>query len=152
MRSPFQVLVIPYRRTTSGVQFAVLRRSDGDYWQFVAGGGEDDESPLQAARRESREETGIDADEFIQLDSTASVPKIQFSGSDSWPRDLYVIPEHSFAVDATGHEVKLSGEHLEVRWVDYDQAWHMLRWDSNRTAMWELAQRLNNHHRPLIGS
>ena len=54
MRAPFQILVIPFRRTAAGLEFAVLRRSDADYWQFVAGGGEDDETPLQAARREAR--------------------------------------------------------------------------------------------------
>lgn len=29
--------------------------SDADYWEFMAGGGEDDETPLQAAEREVEE-------------------------------------------------------------------------------------------------
>ena len=40
MRAPFQVLVIPYRRDQTGVRFALLKRRDAGYWQFVVGGGE----------------------------------------------------------------------------------------------------------------
>jgi len=43
MRALLQVLVIPFRRTESTLKFAVLKRSDADYWQFVAGGGENGE-------------------------------------------------------------------------------------------------------------
>ncbi len=59
MRAPFQVLVIPFRRTGTVPEFAVLKRSDASYWQFVAGGGENDETPAQAATRETEEEIGI---------------------------------------------------------------------------------------------
>lgn len=52
MRAMFQVLVIPFRETPQGALFAVLKTEDGGYWQFVAGGGEDDDTPLEAARRE----------------------------------------------------------------------------------------------------
>ncbi len=51
MRAPFQVLVIPFRRTPGGTQFAVLRRSDTGWWQFVSGGGEDQETPAQLKTR-----------------------------------------------------------------------------------------------------
>jgi 8-oxo-dGTP pyrophosphatase MutT (NUDIX family) len=74
MRAPFQILVIPFRRTAAGPEFAVLKRSDAPYWQFVAGGGEDDESPGQAAERETKEEIGVAANgRLLQLDSVATV-------------------------------------------------------------------------------
>jgi len=40
MRAPFQVLVIPYRSMASALEFAVLKRSGANDWQFVAGGGD----------------------------------------------------------------------------------------------------------------
>ena len=56
-RAPFQVLVLPFRRTGGGgVEFAVLRRRDLGLWQGVAGGGEDGEAPGQAAVREASED------------------------------------------------------------------------------------------------
>jgi len=80
MRAPFKILVIPFRRTAAGVEFAVLQRRDAECWQFVAGGGEDDESPGQAAERETKEEIGIAAHgRLLQLDSVATVPRNCFS-------------------------------------------------------------------------
>jgi dATP pyrophosphohydrolase len=143
MRAPFQVLVIPFRHTHAGVEFAVLRRSDAGWWQFVAGGGEDDESPVQAARRETKEEIGITADgSLLKLDSMATVPKDCFAAADSWGPDVYVIPEYCFAVEMRDNKLVLSGEHTEVRWVSFEQAWGLLKWDSNRNALWELNERL----------
>ena len=57
-RAMFQVLAIPYWVEMDGtVEYALLRRSqdDGGYWQWVAGGGEADETPLDAASREAFE-------------------------------------------------------------------------------------------------
>ena len=41
MRAPFQILAIPYRYKNGIPYFCVLRRSDSNLWQFIAGGGED---------------------------------------------------------------------------------------------------------------
>jgi dihydroneopterin triphosphate diphosphatase len=143
MRAPFQVLVIPFRHTSGGLQFAVLKRSDAGWWQFVAGGGEDGESALQAAQRETREEIGLAEDgRIIQLDSQAAVPKDAFAASASWGPDIYVVPEYSFAIDTGDHALALSDEHTELCWASYEQAWRLLKWDSNRTALWELNARL----------
>ena len=61
MRAPLQILAIPYRMVDCKPNYCVLRRSDSDYWQFIAGGGEDSEIPLEAARREILEEGGVNA-------------------------------------------------------------------------------------------
>ncbi len=59
-RAKFQVLIIPFRTVGNGVpEFAITKRSDMDVWQFLSGGGEDDEIPLQAAKREANEEGDI---------------------------------------------------------------------------------------------
>ncbi len=144
MRAPFQILVIPFRHTANGTEFAVLRRSDAaECWQFVAGGGEGDESPRQAAERETREEIGIATDQdFVELDSMATVPRDCFAAAGSWGEEVYVVPEHCLAVDVRDRVPTLSREHAALRWVPYDQAFGLLKWDSNRTALWELNERL----------
>lgn len=141
-RAPFNVLVIPYRRAGDSWQFAVLRRADPEMWQFVAGGGEDEEVPFDAASRELREELGINSHGvWISLDSVASVPRSAFPGAD-WPDDVYVIPEYCFAVDVGDNEVRLSSEHYAYEWLGYDDARVLLTWDSNKVALWELCERL----------
>ncbi|MBM4041866.1 MAG: NUDIX pyrophosphatase [Planctomycetes bacterium] len=143
MRMPFQVLVIPFRRTAAGVEYAVLKRSDADWWHFVAGGGEEGESPLDAARRETREEIGITPKgELLPLDSMATIPRHWFAAGAEWPPEVYVVPEYAFAVETGEAELTLSEEHTELRWVPYDEAQALLTWDSNRTALWELNERL----------
>ena len=58
-RAPFQVLIYPYRRIhEDGFEYAVFKRADEGFWQGISGGGEDGESPLEAARREAFEEAG----------------------------------------------------------------------------------------------
>jgi len=143
MRAPFQILVIPFRRKAANLQFAVFKRRDAEYWQFVAGGGEDDETPIQAAQRETEEEIGISG-ELIPLDSMCTVPKNCFGETDLWGEDVFVIPEHCFAIDAENCHISLSEEHTKFWWVLFEQAYTMLKWDSNRNALWELNERLKH--------
>lgn len=59
VRAPFQVLIFPYTRAADGtLRYAVFRRANLGVWQGLAGGGEDGETPAQAARRETAEEAG----------------------------------------------------------------------------------------------
>ncbi len=142
-RAPFQVLVLPYRRTANTFEFAVFSRSDYECWQGVAGGGEDDETPLEAARREAYEEASISRQTgFLPLQATCSVPVHIFAESALWDRNTFVIPQHSFGVDCTGQQISLSHEHTEVQWLCYAEAYERLTYDSNRTALWELNQRV----------
>ena len=94
-RAPFQVLILPYRRRADGeYEFAVFRRADVDAWQGIAGGGEDDETPEQVARREALEEGGIPPDAaYLALDARASIAVTGFRDSHRWGEAVYVIPE-----------------------------------------------------------
>ena len=151
MRAPFQVIVFPYRMTPSGsFEYAIFFRLTlryGDFWQAISGGGEDGETPLQAAVREAHEEGGLSPDtEFIQLDSMATIPAPQAAGM-LWGPEVLVVPEYAFGVDAAGLEIVLSEEHIEYRWVDYETAQQLLRFDSNKNALWELDYRLTNQRK-----
>ena len=143
MRAAFQVLVIPYKLTDLIPYYAVFRRSDAGYWQFAAGGGEGEETITEAALREFREEAGITAGSIIQLDTISSVPK-SFFRSHAGRKDIYVIPEYCFAVKLTDEEIKLSSEHTEYSWERYESAVDMLKYDGNKTALWELDEKIRD--------
>jgi len=144
-RAPFQVIVIPYRiNLTEQLQFLIFKRSDLSVWQWIAGGGEDKENPEQTAQREAFEEAAIPNDaQLIKLDSIASIPVIYFSNHHLWDKNLYVIPEYSFGIEVKNSAIHLSNEHSEYEWLDYAIAQSRLKWDSNKTALWELNQRLS---------
>jgi dATP pyrophosphohydrolase len=141
MRAPLQVLVIPFRWKEGKHQYAILKVNDGGCWQFVAGGAENKETPIQAARRECQEETGLEG-KIFPLDSMTTIPKSQFLDSVKWGEEVYVIPEYTFGLEVLEGEIQLSREHTAYRWVDFDQGCSLLKWDSNRNALWELHQRL----------
>ncbi|MBI5267601.1 MAG: NUDIX pyrophosphatase [candidate division Zixibacteria bacterium] len=145
-RAPIQVIVIPFRQTTNGsYEFAVFHRSDGSMWQFLSGGAEDNESPVETAKREAIEEAGIVPDSrWIALESRAEIPRTVFPNTLHWPQDLVTIPEFSFAVDVSGHELTLSDEHDEVRWLSFNKAVSILTWESNMIALAELRGRLGS--------
>ena len=142
-RATFQVVVFPFRQRGESVEYAVFRRADAGYWQGIAGGGEDDESPLEAAKRETEEEAGIPSTStFYRLDAVSSVPVYHFAPRTEWPKDLYVTTNYSFGVDCGSTEIVLSHEHTEVAWLPFLEAHNILKWDNNRTALWELDQRI----------
>lgn len=143
-RAKFQVLIIPFRITENEIpEFAVTKRFDLDVWQFLSGGGEDGETPMQAAKREAKEEGNIPYDyKMIRLDSTFSIPAFNFAAHKEWGNDVYVIPEYSFGVEMKDKELTLSSEHTELQWLKYEKAVALLAWDSNKTAIWELNERI----------
>ena len=142
-RTPVQVLVFPYRQDPDGtLQFAIFWRADVGCWQGIAGGGEADETPLQAAKRECFEEAGLTEAAFLALDAVASIPVVHFKDSAAWGEHVYVIPEYTFGVCVTTPDFTLSAEHREARWVSFEQAVELLKYESNKTALWELNQRV----------
>lgn len=141
-RAPFQVLVIPYKQTSDKLEFCLFKRTDSNMkiWQWIAGGGESNESFLDSAKRESNEEANISFNsDYIELQTVSSIPVHFFKDVvKKYPNKL-VIPEYCFGVKVVG-EIILSTEHSEYKWVSYDEALGLLRFDSNKTSLWELNQ------------
>lgn len=144
MRAPMQVLIIPFTVTEQGLRVGVLHRSDMDAWQFIAGGAEDDETPAQAARRECHEEAGLSPDApLYALDSRCCVPSGIFRKDCArWGERCLVVPEYAFAIAAQPERIVLSHEHTAIHWLDEASAADRLTYDSNRTALWELRERI----------
>lgn len=145
MRAEFQILVIPFViGENEKLELAVFKTNDGRYWQFIAGGGENDETVLEAAQREAYEEARIPRDsKYFKLDTMAMIPKSHFHDHKS-KTGLYVIPEYCFGVLIESNALLLSGEHSQYSWLSYEEAMKCLRYDSNKTALWELRERIKD--------
>ena len=148
-RAQYNTLILLYRWRNEDPEYGVFWRRSGKMCQFIAGGGEDDESPRVAAMREVTEETGLAVreEDLLELDSRASLPRSAFSGVD-WADDVYVIPEYTFALHVDGARITLSHEHERFEWLKYAEAKTVLTWDSNRVALFELHHRLTSRRSP----
>jgi dATP pyrophosphohydrolase len=143
MRQPIQVLVLPYKHENKKIKYAIFRREDLDVWQGIAGGVEEGETYLEAGRREANEEASIPLDrEYILLDSKSTIPVNFIQGNFLWGKDVYNAIEYCFGVCVDDVELIISDEHQEYKWVDYEEAFKLFKWDSNRNALWELNERI----------
>lgn len=144
-RAKYQVLVIPYHIENGNVKYCIFKRNDMKVWQFIAGGGEDeDETIIISAKREAYEEANIGMDcNYSVLDTQNSIPTYCFKEARKiWDENCLVIPEYTFAVRMDTTILELSQEHTEYEWVDYKTALKRLRYDSNKTALWELDSKI----------
>jgi dihydroneopterin triphosphate diphosphatase len=140
------VLIYPYCRIHEDrFEYAVFKRADEGFWQGISGGGEDGESPLEAARREAFEEAGLAPDlDFLQLDTVDSIPVTFYRDSQLWGDDVYVVPQYCFGVRADHQVITLSWEHTEYCWLPYEEARARVKYDGSKTALWELDRRLSS--------
>lgn len=139
-RAPYNVLVLPYYFNEENIEYCIFKRSDLKIWQFISGGGEDNESPQQAAIRESFEEAGIlNNNKYNKLVSMCYVPVENFSEAarETWG-DSLVIPVYSFSVNLDTKKITISDEHTEFKWCKYEEAKESLYFDLDKTALFEL--------------
>ena len=108
-----------------GDEFLVAHRAPdgGGYWHTIAGGVEPGEDWEAAARRELREETGLDTDAIVVLGEFTYVPEAWEKARG--PR----VDVHAFLVDVEpGWEPELDHEHDDYRWCSRDDAMELLFW------------------------
>ena len=144
-RAPYNVLVLPYF-IGNEILYCIFKREDMNVWQFIAGGGENDESPIIAAQRESMEEAGIPVNNTYQpLESMCYVSVDNFSekARESWGK-RYVIPIYTFSVCTDTQSIHISHEHTEYKWCNYKEAKEKLYFDLDKTALYELNERIKN--------
>ena len=144
MRAPYQTLTILYKECEGIFLYGIFFRNSHPIWQFVSGGGENNETPMETVIREIKEEANINInqEQVTRLDARTTIPVVNVTGEYTWGENVYVIPEYTFAVNVSGLDITLSSEHKEYKWVEYAEAMEKLRYDSNKTALWELNERL----------
>lgn len=98
-------------------QLLMIRRTDNDQWAIPGGAQEVGESPLEAARREVHEETGIICD-VTTLVGVFSNPRnvVQFTSDGEVRQEFSIL----FTGRPTGGDVTTSPESREVAWYDPD--------------------------------
>lgn len=121
-----QVELIVYRETHER-EFLLLHRvaSKGGFWQPVTGGAHVGEGIEQTLRREALEELGLVVTKVVP---TGFSFKFSDHGKD------YV--EHVYGTRVeVDTPIRLSPEHDDSRWLGYQEARALLKWETNKQGL-----------------
>jgi dATP pyrophosphohydrolase len=124
------------------MEILLLHRQDKDgYWQSITGSLEENESPIEAAKRELFEETGIKYQEFPILNWQFSQEyEIYKHWRYRYPPSVSSNTEHVFSVELPKKiTVKIAPkEHRDFKWVSIEDAIKMVFSDTNAQALKKL--------------
>ena len=129
---------IVYRRFHGNVEILLIKHINSGHWSFPKGHVEGDETELETAKREIKEETGLD----VILDQT-----FRETVSYSPKRDTQKIVVYFLALARNYDFVPQAEEIAEIRWVDIIRATHMLTYENDKTIVNKAraAIKQNNH-------
>ena len=115
---------IVYRRYHGNIEILLIKHVNSGHWSFPKGHVEGDETELETARREIKEETGLD----VILDQT-----FRETVSYSPRRDTQKVVVYFLALARNYDYVPQEDEIAEIRWVDIIRATHMLTYENDKT-------------------
>ncbi len=119
-----------YQITDDSIIYLMLKRSPGKYyehlWQGVAGKIEKGETAVQTIVRELEEETGKKPKRLFAADHIASF-------YDARKDRILMVP--IFGIEVEDSEVQLSEEHIEYKWVSFEEALTLLTWKGQKEGL-----------------
>jgi dihydroneopterin triphosphate diphosphatase len=135
-----QLECIVFKRVNSSIEYLLMKRipSKGGFWQPPSGGLEEsDKSKLDAAFRELKEEANINKEDVIKVIENVHY----FTVDKHYLTNEPISPIHEFVF---GFEVKenidisiknnIDPEHEEIKWVQFEEALNLLKWENNKEA------------------
>ena len=134
-KNPNSILLIIF--TTKFKVLLLKKNSKRDLWQSVTGSIELGEDPYDTALRELQEETGINKQKSdLIFDDLSHKFMIYSEWIDRYKESTYSNKEYIFSLKLNDEvSVKLSREHSSYKWVDLNEAIHMVFSWTNKAAL-----------------
>ncbi|MBH50660.1 MAG: NUDIX pyrophosphatase [Candidatus Marinimicrobia bacterium] len=110
--------------------FLILKRNHNKIyehlWQGVAGKIEKGETAWQTAIRELKEETGLDPYRMFVADHISKFYEVKGDR-------INLVPV--FGIEVNSKDVILSEEHIEYKWVNFNEARDILAWNGQKEGL-----------------
>ncbi len=134
-KNPNSILLIIF--TTKFKVLLLKKNSKRDLWQSVTGSMELGENPYDTALRELQEETGINKQKSdLIFDDLSHKFMIYSEWIDRYEESTYSNKEYIFSLKLNNEvSVKLSREHSSYKWVDLNDAIHLVFSWTNKAAL-----------------
>jgi bis(5'-nucleosidyl)-tetraphosphatase len=123
MKNIYSAGVVTYIKEGDTIEYLLLKYLGG-HWDFPKGKLEAGENKFQAAVRELAEETGLTAEIYPGFESSYAYA---FKDKARQPVSKTV---YFFVGKANQRAVKLSEEHKQYKWLDYEQALYLLSYEN----------------------
>ena len=119
-----------YSKKDKEVEFLLLKRNKNKLyehlWQGVAGKIEKDEKAWETAVRELKEETGLAPKKMFVADH---VSRFYEKHKDR----MNLVPV--FGIEVDSKDVTLSDEHIDYKWIDFEEAFDTLIWNGQKQGL-----------------
>ena len=134
-KNPNSILLIIF--TTKFKVLLLKKNYKRDLWQSVTGSIELGEDPYDTALRELQEETGINKQRSdLIFDDLSHKFMIYSEWIDRYEESTYSNKEYIFSLKLNDEvSVKLSREHSSYKWVDLNEAIHLVFSWTNKVAL-----------------
>ncbi len=120
--------VVLFRKEDSKILFLLLHYPSGN-WDFVKGKMEKGESTHETAIREAKEETGITDITFLENFEEWIEYNFQYQGELVHKKVVF------FLAETKTKDVKISHEHLDYTWMDYNTSMEKTTFDNAKTVL-----------------
>jgi len=134
-KNPYSILLIIF--TTKFKVLLLKKNYKRDLWQSVTGSIELGEDPYDTALRELQEETGINKQRSdLIFDDLSHKFMIYSEWIDRYKESTYSNKEYIFSLKLNDEvSVNLSKEHSSYKWVDLNEAIHLVFSWTNKVAL-----------------
>ena len=124
-----EYLLLYYPKKKSNKSVFRKNNSQGGYWDFPKGHLENEETEIETLKREIKEETGLE--EIFIIDGFQEAVKYFF------PEEKEAILKKVifYLVESKSKEVRISPEHSDFVWSQYQKALNLIKFDSTKEVL-----------------
>ncbi|HSX14022.1 MAG TPA: NUDIX domain-containing protein [Chlamydiales bacterium] len=129
--------VIPLRKKHDEWEVFIIQHSKGHYWGFPKGHSEDDETPIEAAYRELKEETNLDPIGALRTDPFVEQYQFTLRGERISKRVSY------FLTEVTGDVILQNAEISNGIWLPIEEAIEKVTHSEGKSILSQVVNILN---------